>query len=169
MTSRFEKVAVAVVKGNAVDKQTAIAMSGGAEYTPPQESSQPTYYTPPPLRDIPPDPSLIDFTGKQFGRLTVLGLAESGFDGVQARWACRCTCGKYSTHRGRALKLGAEDRCHQCEIGRKVTDGVGGKCKRCGGMAKFMPYCGKCGKELGRPAPVVGSGKLKAAKEKEMK
>lgn len=153
--TRFENVAVEIAKGTAVDKQTALAMGGGKAYVPPQESDQPTYYVPPPLRTVPIDQSFTDLTGKHFGRLTVLGLAAAGFDGKKPRWSCRCTCGKYSTHRGPALSGGHEDRCHDCDIKRMATDGIGGSCVACGGMARFMPYCGKCGKARGREEPSV--------------
>ena len=159
--TRFERVAVEITKGVAVDKQTAIAMKGGGAYTPPQESEQPTYYAPPPLRPVPVDPSFIDLTSRNFGRLTVLGLAASGLDGKMTRWACRCTCGKYSTHRPSALSGGHEDRCHDCRIKQAATDGIGGSCVVCGGLARFMPYCGKCGKARGREAPSVTQCALK--------
>jgi hypothetical protein len=153
--TRFERVAVEITKGVAVDKQTALAMGGGQAYAPPQASGQPTYYAPPPLRTVPIDPSFTDLTGNKFGRLTVLGLAAAGLDGKRARWACRCTCGKYSTHRPSALLAGNEDRCHDCSIKRMATDGIGGRCVACGGLARFMPYCGKCGKARGREASSV--------------
>lgn len=152
---RFESVAVAIAKGKAVDKQTAQAMGGGKAYSPPQQSDQPTHYAPPPLRALPDDPLLDDLTGMRFGRLVVLGLAAAGFDGKKARWSCRCTCGKYSTHRGFALRGGREDRCHDCRIKHVATDGIGGRCVGCGGLTRFMPYCRKCGKAQGLPAPSV--------------
>ena len=159
--TRFERVAVEIAKGVAVDKQTALAMKGGEVYTPPQESDQPTYYAPPPLRAAPNDPSFKDLTGNKFGRLTVLGLAAAGLDGKKTRWACCCTCGKYSTHRPSTLLAGNEDRCHDCRIKRAATDGIGGRCVACGGLARFMPYCGKCGKARGREAPSVMQRVLK--------
>jgi hypothetical protein len=162
--TRFENVAVEIAKGVAVDKQTALAMKGGEVYTPPQEAQQPTYYAPPPLRPVPSDPNFQDLTGRRFGRLLVLGLAAIGFDGKKTRWSCRCTCGKYSTHRGPALSGGHEDRCHDCDIKRMATDGIGGRCVVCGGLARFMPYCGKCGKARGREAPSVRQVELKGGK-----
>lgn len=159
--TRFENVAVEIAKGAAVDKQTALAMKGGEAYTPPQKSEQPTYYAPPPLREIPPGPSFTDITGLRFGRLTVLGLAAAGFDGKKTRWSCRCTCGKYSTHRGPALVAGHEERCHDCAIKRMAADGIGGRCVACSGLARFMPYCGKCGKARGREVPSVMQRALK--------
>jgi hypothetical protein len=162
--TRFEKMAVEITKGVAVDKQTALAMGGGQAYAPPQASDQPTYYAPPPLRTVPADPNLEDLTGRRFGRLLVLGLAAIGFDGKKTRWACRCTCGKYSTHRGPALTAGHEERCHDCSIKRMATDGIGGRCVACGGLARCMPYCGKCGKALGREAPSVMQVELKGGK-----
>lgn len=163
--TRFENIAVEIAKGVAVDRQTAQSMAGGKAYSPPQESDQPTYYAPPPLRAVPRDPLFNDLTGRRFGRLTVLGLAVAGFDGKKKRWSCRCTCGKYSTHRGQSLRGGTEDRCHDCQIVRIATDGIGGRCVTCGGLAKFMPYCGKCGKAKGRPDPSVMQADSKEAKD----
>jgi hypothetical protein len=163
--TRFENVAVEIAKGVAVDKQTAQAMAGGAAYKPPQEAQQPTHYAPPPLRPVPVYPHFEDLTGLRFERLLVLGLAAIGFDGKKARWSCRCTCGKYSTHRGLSLRRGSEDRCHDCHITRIATDGIGGRCVSCGGLAKFMPYCGKCGKANGRPDPSAVQADSKEAKD----
>jgi len=64
----------------------------------------------------------IDFTGKKFGRFTVLGLsAERASDG--ARWICKCVCGDYEARSAKTIKaalagLAPEDtlsfQCYYC-------------------------------------------------------
>jgi hypothetical protein len=45
----------------------------------------------------------IDFTGRTFGRFTVLGLwSEQASDG--ARWICRCVCGDYEARSAKTIK-----------------------------------------------------------------
>ena len=53
---------------------------------------------------------LIDETGKQYGRLTVIkeaGRSKHGF----ALWLCRCGCGKETTIIGASLRTGATSSC----------------------------------------------------------
>lgn len=45
---------------------------------------------------------LIDVSGQKFGRLTVLSRSENNRRN-QARWLCRCDCGREKTVAGRAL------------------------------------------------------------------
>jgi hypothetical protein len=52
---------------------------------------------------------LIDLTGKQYGRLTVLSKAESG-DG-RTRWNCKCDCGNELIVHGLNLKKGRTKSC----------------------------------------------------------
>lgn len=63
---------------------------------------------------------LIDLTGKQFGRLTVVSRAENDKRG-NARWLCRCDCGNYSVVMGKHLRCGHTESCgcsHQ-EVAQK--------------------------------------------------
>lgn len=58
-----------------------------------------------------------DLTGIKIGRLTVIGLNDTG---VKGRWVVRCTCGLYGLRKARAIKNPHNfgDRCDQC---RKVA------------------------------------------------
>ena len=58
----------------------------------------------------------IDFTGFIKGRLTVLGLSPSRGNDKQARWVCRCQCGRYVVRTVKALKNlnNVDDKCKEC-------------------------------------------------------
>jgi hypothetical protein len=64
---------------------------------------------------------LIDLTGKQFGRLTVLGIGQS----PQIYWKCRCECGEEKVVTGDKLRSGWTQSCgclqrdRQSEVGKK--------------------------------------------------
>lgn len=55
-------------------------------------------------------PKLVDLTGKQFGRLTVLGQRKPGV-GRQWRWLCQCDCGKIIWVIGQAIRTGHTKSC----------------------------------------------------------
>lgn len=66
------------------------------------------------------NPCWRDFTGKTFGRLTVIGVLVKSNDKRPASWVCRCKCGGYCSRTAKSLK-GAErgannfvDRCGMC-------------------------------------------------------
>jgi hypothetical protein len=52
-----------------------------------------------------------DLTGVRFGRFTVVGYSAAG--GV---WVVRCSCGMYSTRRGKSVQNAnnADDCCEEC-------------------------------------------------------
>lgn len=52
----------------------------------------------------------IDLTGQKFGRLTVLERARSTKHG-NAKWLCRCTCGKQTIVPGIKLRSGNTRSC----------------------------------------------------------
>lgn len=56
------------------------------------------------------NPIFIDMTGSVFGRLTVIERAENDQAG-NARWICKCECGKTKTIRARALRQGRTRSC----------------------------------------------------------
>jgi len=60
-------------------------------------------------------PTLIDLTGKRFGRLTVLERSGTWHspDGISTVpvWHCRCDCGKETYVTGRNLKGGLTRSC----------------------------------------------------------
>jgi hypothetical protein len=78
------------------------------------------------------DPRFINFTGKEIGRLTVLGLVSER-SGQQlkgkggARWLCRCVCGHYAKQSTKALKRATEGRrdamCDWCEDTQRKREG----------------------------------------------
>lgn len=50
-----------------------------------------------------------EMTGKQFGRLTVLGRAANGC--YHAKWNCVCACGGFAQPMGTDLRLGRVNSC----------------------------------------------------------
>jgi hypothetical protein len=54
-------------------------------------------------------PSLVDLTGRRFGRLVVLGRAPSS--DCRTRWACRCDCGGRAVIRTDALRNKSRTTC----------------------------------------------------------
>ncbi len=72
--------------------------------------------------------TLIDLTGQVFGRLTVIERAANSRHG-QARWLCRCQCGKSKVVFGTNLRRGRIQscRCLQHERARD-TSAVHGYC-----------------------------------------
>ena len=63
---------------------------------------------------------LIDLTGQQFGRLTVVQRAETGKRG-HALWLCKCACGRETIVSSSSLRRGATKSCGgwQSEICRR--------------------------------------------------
>jgi hypothetical protein len=61
---------------------------------------------------------LIDLTGKQFGKLTVLQRGEN--KGKRARWTCQCECGNVKDIRGDHLNSGESTSCG-CQIIKAIT------------------------------------------------
>ena len=57
----------------------------------------------------------VDLTGKRFGNVTVLGLAEDVV-GKPKRWLCRCDCGYEWTVRGSNLQSGHANNCRKCSF-----------------------------------------------------
>lgn len=55
--------------------------------------------------------SLIDITGQQFGRLTVVRRAAENTKRRKPRWVCLCTCGTVKTIDGTSLRHGLTRSC----------------------------------------------------------
>ena len=55
--------------------------------------------------------ALQDLTGREFGRLYVLGRSPVDGAGRQARWVCLCECGVLTTISGEALRTGNSRAC----------------------------------------------------------
>lgn len=66
----------------------------------------------------------IDLTGKTFGRLTVIGCADS-LNG-HLRWLCKCSCGNECIVHGSSLKSGNTTSCgcYKTENAKKLYSGV---------------------------------------------
>lgn len=97
------------------------------EFTP-KPNVQIEWDTPPPtvntLQRKPTEKRPIDYTGRTFGRLTVMfyfGCTKrnsNGNGGGQDRqkWACRCTCGRYVIRSAKTISSpkDPDDKCQQC-------------------------------------------------------
>jgi hypothetical protein len=64
----------------------------------------------------------VDFTGRPYGQMTVLGLHRDAPPKKGARWVVRCPCGTYETRRTRILRRDADSPetiasgvCNDCE------------------------------------------------------
>lgn len=64
----------------------------------------------------------IDLTGEHFGRLVVLGFAET--IGTRAYWSCRCECGKDRLVCGNKLRSGHTTSCGCSRADSKATHGA---------------------------------------------
>jgi hypothetical protein len=65
-----------------------------------------------------------DLTGDRYGRLTVVGYADDGGQGL--RWRCACDCGNFSIARAKDLRVGTTTSCGCGKAG-------GGRPRRGGG------------------------------------
>tara|TARA_R110002126_G_scaffold174431_1_gene322986 strand:- start:214 stop:639 length:426 start_codon:yes stop_codon:yes gene_type:complete len=101
----------------AVDKSTAMAMSGGANYTKPggnpctSDSKNPILMGSP-CSAMLGNPVFKDITGVRRGRLVAIGIAAK----TKKRWVVRCDCGTYSLRSVKAMlnKKNDQDRCGDC-------------------------------------------------------
>lgn len=99
-------------------------------------------YSPPWMKD-----EHEEFTGRIFGRLTVLGrfdCPEMERKG-KTRWVVRCTCGIYETRRSKALREQSNLACQMCSHCRLLEErklGLGPWCKT-----------GKCNEEISVQIP----------------
>ena len=67
------------------------------------------------LKTNPIKTTLEDLTGRQFGFLTVVNLAEKGYKNHHAKWTCLCACGKTKIISSSDLKKGSTISCG-CKI-----------------------------------------------------
>ena len=77
--------------------------------------------------------TLIDLTGKRFGRLLVIGRAETDSRG-KLSWLCKCDCGNEKTIRGDSLQ---GDRAKSCGCLQKEIASIG---NRTHGLSKVPTY-----------------------------
>jgi len=57
----------------------------------------------------------IDLTGKTFGKLTVISIAEKRDRSGNIQWICKCACGNFRTVAGGSLRSGACIQCKSCK------------------------------------------------------
>lgn len=97
----------------------ALVVSKGVHYEMTSKIQVPEYVGPPqiiPRHKLPTSPSFIDLTGRQKGRLKVLGLMAE----EQGRWVVRCACGTYTTRSAKSIKStdvnpnAHFDACREC-------------------------------------------------------
>lgn len=102
-----------------VNKTAALVVSKGVHYEMSCKIQVPEYVGPPkiiPRHLLPSCPSFIDLTGKQKGRLKVIGLMAE----EKGRWVVRCVCGTYTTRSAKSIKSletnpnAKFDACRQC-------------------------------------------------------
>lgn len=79
---------------------------------------------------------LIDLTGQTFGKLTVVGRAES--QKAEARWHCTCICGGSTTTTGSNLRRGRTTSCGcaVAEFNRRTRTTHGGR-----GTPEYEIWC----------------------------
>ncbi len=112
MSSVFE------LGGTAVNKNTAMAISGGTNYDRKRNHSQEHFKNKPLVPDLPENKTpeflekLKNRIGIKRGRLTVVSWFGHG------KWLCRCSCGDYVSRNEKSLrpeKLHKFDACPDCE------------------------------------------------------
>jgi|GEM_PF-3236491 len=107
--------------GTAVNKNTAMAMSGGTNYEPNMKDSNTALFKIKPIvPEMPKDDSLKkkakEVLGKRRSRLVVIAWFGSS-PKLGAKWLCRCDCGYYVIRHSSFLKkLDKFDACIECRF-----------------------------------------------------
>ena len=72
----------------------------------------------------------VDFRGRIFGRLTVMGVMEKGTEtNERSSWVCRCKCGDFCTRKSKSLKVAQRGgntfspMCGRCSYQSKLASG----------------------------------------------
>ena len=103
--------------GTAVNKNTAMAMSGGTNYEPSiKDSTTVEFKIKPIIPEMPKDDSLKkvakEVLGKRRSRLVVIAWFEKG-----GKWLCRCDCGYFVIRHSSFLKKQNNfDACLECRF-----------------------------------------------------
>lgn len=123
----FEKIITAAP----VNAQSARQMGRGVEWMP-RVKLDDWYPEKPETKPVTPAmrrrDDFVDFTGSDFGRLRVVGLAVQA-GGAKASWVCRCKCGDYCKRRTKSLKRALQsserfvDRCGRCVYVNSLRNG----------------------------------------------
>lgn len=102
-----------------VNKTAALVVSKGEHYEMSSKIKLKEYVGPPRMvakEDYPKSSGFIDLTGREKGRLKVIGLMAE----ENGRWVVRCVCGTYTTRSARSIKSiernpnAAYDACAEC-------------------------------------------------------
>ncbi len=70
----------------------------------------------------------VNFTGREIGRLKVMGLMDKA-GGGPASWVCRCKCGAFCTRTSKSLRVGERGgnsfvpMCGRCDYQAKLSQG----------------------------------------------
>lgn len=83
---------------------------------------------------------LIDLTGKRFGRLTVVEKTVATNKSTNARWLCKCDCGKEITVLGTTLRRGESKSCgcYRAELSKEKMTKHGNSKSRLGHIWYLM-------------------------------
>lgn len=114
----------------AVNKTTALAVSGGHHFKSIKKITTADQDFPIPTRKMSRDERLngrLDLTGIRFGRFTVIGISKN----TPKVWVVRCSCGIYTERRMKAI-LNEKNGADCCEYCRELIES-----KRC---ADFRHY-----------------------------
>ena len=84
---------------------------------------------------------LIDLTGQEFDRLTVISRAQNAKDG-RARWVCQCNCGQQTIVSGSQLRNGSVKSCG-CLQKDKARQIMKTKIQKLGAKARLQDLAGK--------------------------
>lgn len=118
-TTNFDAIAAAAP----LDRQASAVRDGSGDQWTPKISDHQQHWKAPPLpastfQERIGGRKQIDFTGKVFGRLTVVRFhGVSGGSKQLAVWLVRCACGDYEIRRAKSLAYKSEINpcCHECK------------------------------------------------------
>lgn len=106
------------------NKQAAMSSNGGVHFTPEKKFADVLDECPSLRTGIEAgnaNPQFVNFTGRTFGRLTVLGMTlPKERRKAMATWVCRCACGNFTQRTSKSLKVADrggnsfQDRCGPC-------------------------------------------------------
>lgn len=113
MSSVFE------LGGKAVNKNTAMAVSGGTNYEPNYTNNEDLIvFKVKPLMPIVKNSQILklskELVGQRFSRLLVVGWFKKG-----GKWICRCDCGYFTVRKTSSIRHGLANKnsfaaCHEC-------------------------------------------------------
>lgn len=109
-----------ILSSSPANRSAATVTSKGTHYVPDMKIAEHIVHSdaPLPMKPLPNDPSCVDLRGVKYGRLTVLGMADTkrGNGSNGGAWVVRCACGDYEHRTTRAIRRAhPEDRCKVCD------------------------------------------------------